>query len=294
MRRSRRYFAKQYKELRRELAPLRGNAYEALEREDELIEMYYGEGTSAAKLHLEACRECSRKNDEFTRSMEEIQSSAVPQRRADYGESVWQTLRPLLIPFEKKKAAWAGWRAAAMAVGCAMLLAAVFLGGRYWERNTTKQSSVTNSPQTTQRVVLVVLSDHLDRTERLLVQLEHSQAPDTNENAQLQVQARELLASNRLYRVTASDAGDPALAGALDRLEGVLAEIKRTIQISLQLISSACAKTWTPGEFCLRFGSCRHEIRIRERRELQSNENQRTICNFSCRRAYGCTMGFVR
>ena len=41
----------------------------------------------------------------------------------------------------------------------------------------------------------------------------------------MQSEARELLASNQLYRVTASNSGDSELAGALDRLEGVLAEI---------------------------------------------------------------------
>ena len=89
----------------------------------------------------------------------------------------------------------------------------------------TKKANVTDSPQATQRVVLVVLTDHLDRTERLLVQLEHSQSPDSAENDQMQSEARELLASNRLYRVTASNTGDAELAGALGRLEGVLAEI---------------------------------------------------------------------
>jgi hypothetical protein len=196
--------------------------------DDELTELYYGEGASTASAHLEACRECSRKYAEFSRSLEEIRPAAVPLRSADYGEHVWQTLRPQLIPYEKKPAGWrgwAGWRAAAMVVGCAMVLAAVFLGGRYWERNTTKKAGVADNPQATQRVVLVVLTDHLDRTERLLVQVEHSQSPDTTENAQMQSEARELLASNQLYRVTASNTGDAALAGALDRLEGVLAEI---------------------------------------------------------------------
>jgi hypothetical protein len=196
--------------------------------EDKMIELYYGDGTSAANAHFQACRECSRKYAEFSRSLDEIRPEAVPQRSADYGDRVWETLRPQLIPYEKKTVgwrAWTGWRAAAMAVGCAMLLAAVFLGGRYWERNTTKMANVTNSPQATQRVVLVVMSDHLDRTERLLMQLEHSQSPDTAENEQMQSEARELLASNQLYRVTASNTGDSELAGALDRLEGVLAEI---------------------------------------------------------------------
>ena len=101
----------------------------------------------------------------------------------------------------------------------------MFLGGRYWERSTTKKADVAASAPATQRVVVVVLTDHLDRTEQLLVQLKHIDLRDRTENAALQSQARELLASNRLYRTTASNAGDPVLAGALDQLERVLAEI---------------------------------------------------------------------
>jgi len=195
--------------------------------EDEMVELYYGEGAREADAHLKACRECSRKYTDFSRSLEEIRPAAVPHRSADYGDRVWETLRPRLIPYEKTASSrgWMQWRVAAMSVGCALLLAAVFFGGRYWERNKTKTADFKDHPQATQRVVVVVLSDHLDRTERLLVQLEHSESPDTAGNAQLQSEARELLASNRLYRVTASNTGDAALAGALDRLEGVLAEI---------------------------------------------------------------------
>jgi hypothetical protein len=196
--------------------------------EDELIELYYGEGTSAASAHLKACRDCSAQYAEFKRGVDAIPLAAVPQRSADYDNRVWESLRPQLIPYSKKAAgwrAWVHWRATALAVSCAMLLAVAFVGGRYWERTATRNSSVPGNPPATQRVVLVVLTDHLDRTERLLVQLEHAEAPDRGESAQLQSEARELLASNRLYRVTASNAGDPAMAGALDRLEGVLAEI---------------------------------------------------------------------
>jgi hypothetical protein len=196
--------------------------------EDELIELYYGEGTSEANTHLRACRECSAQLADIKQSLDAIRPAAIPQRGADYGERVWETLRPQLIPYQKKAAGWRSWphwRAAALALSCAMLLAAAFFGGRYWERTTTKKVVATGNPQAAQRVVLVVLTDHLDRTERLLVTLEHADPPDRTENAQLQAEARELLASNRLYRVTASKGGDPALAGALDRLEGVLAEI---------------------------------------------------------------------
>ena len=196
--------------------------------DDELVELYYGEGTSSADAHLHECRECSSHYAEFKRSLDAIGPVAVPHKSADYGGRVWENLRPRLIPYRKKTSGWRGWanwRAAAMLTGCALVLSVVFLGGVYWERITTKGPDVASNPQATQRVVLVVLTDHLDRTERLLVQLEHTNSPDRTENAQLQSEARELLASNRLYRASASNADDPALAGALDRLEGVLAEI---------------------------------------------------------------------
>lgn len=196
--------------------------------EDELIELYYGEGTSAASAHLKACRACSAQYAELKRGVDAIQLAPMPQRSAEYGDRVWESVRPQLIPYPKKTArwrTWVHWRATALAVSCAMLLAVAFVGGRYWERIAFRKANVSGNPQPSQRVVLVVLTDHLDRTERLLVQLEHTDSPDRGESAQLQSEARELLASNRLYRVTASNAGDPAMAGALDRLEGVLAEI---------------------------------------------------------------------
>jgi hypothetical protein len=195
--------------------------------EDELIELYYGENTGEAKTHLGACRECSALYADLKKSLDAIRPAPVPQRNAEYGDRVWETLQPQLIPYQKRTAGWRGWshwRAAALALSCAMLLAMAFFGARYWERTTTKKAVVGN-PQSAQRVILVVLTDHLDRTERLLVALEHADSPDRTGNEQLQSEARELLASNWLYRSSASNAGDAALAGELDRLEGVLAEI---------------------------------------------------------------------
>jgi hypothetical protein len=196
--------------------------------EDELIELYFGEGASSANTHLQACHECSAQYAEFKQSLEAIRQAALPQRSVEYGERVWEALRPQLIPYQKRTGGWRGWaqwKVAALAVVGGMVLAAAFFGGGYWERITSKKATATVNPQAAQRVVLVVLTDHLDRTERLLVELKHADAQDEAEDAQLQSEARELLASNRLYRATAGNAGDSALAGALDRLEGVLAEI---------------------------------------------------------------------
>lgn len=200
--------------------------------EDELMELYYGEGTPVATAHLQACRECSAEYGRFKLNLDAIDAGVVPRRGPDYGDRVWESLRPRLIPYSKKAGGWARWRAPALLVGCAMALAMVFLGGRYWERKTTTGPHLLTSSQPAKRVVLVVITDHLDRTERLLVALEHAGPGKGANNSELQSEAQELLDSNRLYRVTASNAGDSALAGALDRLEGVLAEIANDPNLS--------------------------------------------------------------
>lgn len=197
--------------------------------EEELIELYYNEATSAAHVHLRACRECSMQYTELQRDLDGVKAAEFAARGAEYGRHVWQALSPQLLAYQKKPArwrCWVQWRSVALAATCAVLLAIAFVGGRYWERYTKRTTAVINANlPATQRVLLVVLTDHLDRTERLLVALNHAESSDKAENGQLQSQARELLASNRLYRAAANKAGDPAIAGALDRLDGVLAEV---------------------------------------------------------------------
>lgn len=197
--------------------------------EEEFLDLYCGEGARSAMTHMEVCPECSARYVKFKQGLAMIKPAAASKRSPDYGEQVWKALRPALTPYQKETisawGAWAHWRAGALAFGCALLLAAAFFGGRYWERISTKKADLAANPQAAKRVVLVVLTDHLDQAERLLVELEHTESSDQAENAELQSDARELLASNRLYRDTARNIGDPGVESALDQLEGVLAEV---------------------------------------------------------------------
>ena len=198
--------------------------------EDELVELYYGEAADGIAAHERACRECSSRFAELQQSLGAIGSAFDARRGVDYGEHVWESLQPRLIPYPKKAVrwrAWRQWRPAVLGLGCRVRRAGAFAGGRYWERIAGKKAQMAGNVGAVgaRRVVVVVLTDHLDRSERLLVALEHADPSDGAEKAQLQSAARELLASNRLYRVTANRADDPLLAGALDQLEGVLAEV---------------------------------------------------------------------
>ena len=113
-----------------------------------------------------------------------------------------------------------------LASACALLMVAAFIAGRVWQGRQAPQTvAVGSDPQARQRVVVLVLGDHLDRSERLLVELNHANGEDPSEALPIQTEARELLASNRLLRQSAKQSGDPELDAALDRLERLLVEV---------------------------------------------------------------------
>jgi len=208
--------------------------------EDDLTALYYGEPATdgSARLHLAACRQCAADYDELKQTLDGIRAATVPPRGAEFGEQVWQSLAPRLIPHERpverKRRIPVYWRPVGVAIAGVMLAVLAFVGGRLWERHTAgpEKAAITAGPRAEQRVVLVVVTDHLDRTERLLVALEHAVPGDSSENSELQSQARELLASNRLARASANEAGDADLAGALERVGRLLAEVANEPRLS--------------------------------------------------------------
>lgn len=198
--------------------------------EEELLEHYYGESESPATVseHLHECGECARNYAVLERDLAEIEPLPVPARDAAYSEQVWQSIRGSLPVYQTPKRSRWGWLALppwgfAAAATASLLIAAAFFAGRQWEhRNTPIATNTGSSEQGRQRVVLVVMGDHLDRSERLLVELKHA---DPSIEAPLQAEARDLLSANRLYRESVKSSQDPAMANALDHLERVLTEV---------------------------------------------------------------------
>jgi hypothetical protein len=83
--------------------------------------------------------------------------------------------------------------------------------------------------QVRERILIVAVGDHLDRSEMVLVEL--SNAVPNSSNGQLvdisseQRRAEDLLDENRLYRQTALKNGDVPLASVLEELERVLLDV---------------------------------------------------------------------
>jgi hypothetical protein len=206
--------------------------------EEELIEHYYGmgRGAKASARHLEACPECAEAFAALRRDLAEMEFAEPPVRGEAYGVEVWESIRHSLPVYEARKRGWlrvGHWKALSYTAACALLVAGAFYAGRLWEQKQTHPAAQNNPLQQVQphpdhpkpRVVVVVLSDHLDRSERLLVELKHVDADSPEMVSPLRDEARSLLAANRICRQNAQQEDDPALTKALDRLDRVLDEL---------------------------------------------------------------------
>ena len=196
--------------------------------EEELIEHHYGEGDAGVGQHLEVCGECGEAYAALERDLAELKTAEPPARDALYGEQVWRSLSNSLPAYTMRRRSWRQmglWEAVGYAAACVLLVLGAFLAGRQWERGKPLISVARNDAQAKQPVVLVILGDHLDRSERLLVELKHADASSTDTLLPMREEARSLLAANRLCRQRAAQVDDPALAASLDHLGRVLAEL---------------------------------------------------------------------
>lgn len=200
--------------------------------EDEMIDRHYGEGGSAPAGHLETCAACKGAYVALQADLAELDPIAPPERPLSYGEQVWSRLAPLLPAFPERnriRARRGLWLAFGSAAACAAVVAAAFYAGRLWEHRQPQQqarATQANVPSPTpERVVVVLLSDHLDRSERVLIELKHARSDDPQVVAPLRDEAIGLLQSNRKWRQEAEKSGDPDLALVLNNLNDLLSQL---------------------------------------------------------------------
>ena len=199
--------------------------------DEELMEQAYGESEdrTAVERHLETCRECADNYAELQRDLTGVGRVDAPARDAHYGERVWASIAGSLPAYTTEKQRWrpnGWWKGLGYAAACALLLSFAFYAGRQWEQR--KPHTVANvAPKSIaprQPIVVVVLDDHLDRSERFLVELKHADVDPAAMAAPMRDEARSLLAANRVCRKNLARQDDPELTTALDHLDRLLAE----------------------------------------------------------------------
>lgn len=196
--------------------------------EEELIEHFFSKGESAARQHIKACAECAEAYAALERDLAALPALEPPARDASYGQQVWQSIAPSLLAYETPKRRWrrSGLRRSlSYAAVCALLVVAAFFSGHQWEHRQPHSAVGITPSLPAKPTVIVVLSDHLDRSERLLIELKHADAGNAETLAPLPAEAGSLLATNSICRQDARQDDDPTLAATLDRLDHVLAEL---------------------------------------------------------------------
>jgi hypothetical protein len=202
--------------------------------EEQLVAHYYrdDDAPAAANEHLASCAECKAELDAISRVLALVNEAPVPERGDDYGEQVWTRLRWRLgSPSRRKQWQWLA-VAAVMAMG---LCTGVVWNGRHSPRqpmvarvapptSATPAGKIAGATQTP-RVLVVVVSDHLAASERLLTDLSNADPTQTFDSEAQQQRAAELVASNRIYRQTAVQHGDERIASLLADLEPILVEL---------------------------------------------------------------------
>jgi hypothetical protein len=187
--------------------------------------------------HLRECEQCSASYREFAALLESAATEAgTPRPAPDLTGRVWAAIRPALPIYHPQtqgrrgSGVFTGWWPRGLvwagALASLLLIGSVFWAGRLVERRHTETNlALQASPSQPGRVVLLVVRDHLDRSERLLVELDHSGHFTRVDRGPLAREAADLLEDNRLYRQTAATSRDPALAQLLDQLDRVLVEV---------------------------------------------------------------------
>jgi hypothetical protein len=196
--------------------------------EEQIVLHYYGDAEEAAEVerHLAACPDCRTEFARVQSMLRQIEPLEVPEPAANFEEKTWLNLRDRLPEkggfLRRLFGTQQKW---ALAGAMALLLAAAFIAGRFWPRPVQQIVQQQPSQINPQRVILVAVGDHLERSQMLLVEIMNADTKGPINFSSEQAEARDLLDSNHLYRVSAQQAGDPQVARLLEQLGRVLAEI---------------------------------------------------------------------
>ena len=186
--------------------------------EEQITLAYYGELDPELRRHLDQCPDCRANMERLRDLLDALRDYPVPERDSSYGQNVWARLLPQL-PAPPPRRPHLRWWMAAPAL--ATLLVGAFFAGMVAQH---RREPPAISPVARQRVLLMVMGDHLDRSQILLAELVNATPGDVTLIDERD-RARDLVTQNRLLRQTSARRGNASEAALLDELERVLLDI---------------------------------------------------------------------
>lgn len=195
--------------------------------EEDLILHYYGDddNRATATRHLESCAACRAALTRLTTWLGAVKTSEPPQPLHGLEERTWRKLHDRIVASRRPRLFAFPVRQWAYAAGIAAALVLAFFAGKYMSRPDPSVFVAQNPPDVVrERILLITVADHLDRTQLMLLELVNA---DSTEGLEFdRERAANLVADNRMYRQAAARDGDLATAAVLADLERVLMEIE--------------------------------------------------------------------
>lgn len=201
--------------------------------DDELLLEYCGE--EGPSPHLATCAECTARFRRLKTTLDAF-TLEPPERNDHYGLEVWQSIRHRLPARESWWQSMLGVRPVLAAAAAILLLITGFAAGRFWpsdaqpapqiaavEEVTPATVETASEDEARRRVVLMTVTDHFDRSDRVLAEIMNAPGP-RNLTAERQ-SAQDLVAASRLYRQNAVVLAEPAVAAVLEEVERVLLDV---------------------------------------------------------------------
>ena len=203
--------------------------------EEQLVLHHYreAEDRKAIEDHLAACPACRGEYQVLQSVLAAVDTVEVPERGEDYAAAVWARVSPQLGRRAQERSESSGassfrpysWAAAG---AVAALCVAAFLVGRFWPPRPQPPVAERIPEQVRERILLVAVGDHLDSSQRVLIELANApqgRGKGTVDISEERERAQDLVEANRLYRQVVARAGDTGMASVLDDLERVLIDI---------------------------------------------------------------------
>ena len=253
--------------------------------EDDLVLHYYGEmsGRDEARTttHLAECAACHESYRRLQRVLATVDETAfaVPELPASFERTVWARLEPNL----RRERGWLGWfvfspARLAWAAAIVVLVVGAFFAGRLFPTRAPDAPTAVASASPAQirdRILLIDLSDHLDRSQMVLLELVNGET-DSLTFTDERNRAEQLLAANRLYRQTATSSGDVNIAQVLDDLELLLVDLAATPDAATATDLSEIRKRIESKGLLFKVRVLSSEVRERQKSTYEARSGQRS------------------
>jgi hypothetical protein len=181
------------------------------------------------RAHLERCEACRALDRELRGVLALVDSEPVPEAPAGFEREMWARIEPKIAA---KRPGFLGFELPrwAFAAGAVALAAASFTLGRVWSPVAVPAPGpstevVADAKSIGERLLRSEVEEHLERSQRVLVELANADDSAPFVLASDRAQAADLVAAGRLYRRSAEEMGDGETRDLLEDVERVLVEI---------------------------------------------------------------------